>query len=346
MISGGGGYDRTMYDGLVRGYATAAGGINGFTVRGGFEGGTDTISGVESIEFLDGRFSFETDSLYAVVYRMYDAAFDRGPDVFGMRTWTDELARGTPLSRLSDVFEASPEFQRRYGALTNTDFLKEMYRFSLDREADTEGLAHWVRNMDNGMTRAEVLYHFSESQEHKDVMTAKILAQGMWIQDEATFLIARMYDAALDRNPDLAGLRTWRAEMANGLTELQLAQAFMTSQEFQTRFGALNNQQYVEMLYQTALGRVGDAQGVADWTARLNSGTSRAAGGKGRRRGREHQGAARRGPPGAWPSRGRGKDRHDRLSDGNRDHRGRHRHRGPAHGGVHALDVEHHRPGV
>lgn len=276
VISGGGGYDRTMYDGLVRGYATAAGGINGFTVRGGFEGGTDTISGVESIEFLDGRFSFETDSLYAVVYRMYDAAFDRGPDVFGMRTWTDELARGTPLSRLSDVFEASPEFQRRYGALTNTDFLKEMYRFSLDREADTEGLAHWVRNMDNGMTRAEVLYHFSESQEHKDVMTAKILAQGMWIQDEATFLIARMYDAALDRNPDLAGLRTWRAEMANGLTELQLAQAFMTSQEFQTRFGALNNQQYVEMLYQTALGRVGDAQGVADWTARLNSGTSRA----------------------------------------------------------------------
>ena len=260
----------------MRGYSQVGGGVSDFVVRGGVEGGTDRLSGVESIEFLDGRLSFETDSLYAVVYRMYDAAFDREPDVFGMHTWSQELARGTPLSRLSDVFEASPEFKARYGALSNSDFIKEMYRFSLNREADAGGLAHWLNNMSNGMSRAEVLYHFSESQEHKTVMADRIAMQGMWIQDEATFLIARMYDAALDRNPDLHGLKTWRAEMANGLTELQLAQAFMTSQEFQTRFGALNNQQYVEMLYRTALGREGDADGVSHWTARLNGGTSRA----------------------------------------------------------------------
>ena len=277
VITGGGGIDRALYNGLYLGYAQTSGGFAGMTVRGGIEGGTDTVSGVESVEFLDGRLSFETDTWQSVVYRMYDAAFDRGPDPFGMVTWTEALAGGMNLRVLSDTFEASAEFQTRYGALNNTNFIKEMYRFSLNREADAPGLLHWENLMAGGMTRAEVLYHFSESLEHKNVMTTRILAEGMWIQDENTISIARLYDSILDKLPDIAGLRAYHTQVAdNGMTLLQVAQALMGQPEYQALYGGLANQAFVEKVYQVILNRAGDPGGVASWTAQLDAGLSRA----------------------------------------------------------------------
>ncbi|MBN8529248.1 MAG: DUF4214 domain-containing protein [Caulobacterales bacterium] len=275
-ITGGAGIDRAVYNGLYLGYAQTSGGFNGMTVRGGLEGGTDTVSGVETVQFLDGALSYETDTWQSVVYRMYDAAFDRGPDPFGMVTWTDALAGGMNLRVLSDTFEASAEFQTRYGALNNTNFIKEMYRFSLNREADAPGLAHWENLMAGGMTRAEVLYHFSESIEHKNVMTTRILAEGMWIQDENTISIARLYDSILDKLPDIAGLRSYRNQMDTGATLLQVAQLLMNQPEYAAIYGGLTNQQFVEKMYQVILNRAGDTGGVASWTAQLNGGLSRA----------------------------------------------------------------------
>ena len=275
MIQGGGGIDRALYQGLYGGYART-GSVNNLKLVGGLEGGTDTVSGVETVQFLDGALSFQTDTWQSVVYRMYDAAFDRGPDPFGMVTWTDALAGGMNLSVLSDTFEASAEFQARYGALNNTNFIKEMYRFSLNREADAPGLAHWEGLMAGGMTRAEVLYHFSESIEHKNVMTTRILAEGMWIQDENTIAIARLYDSILDKLPDLAGLRAYRNQMTDGATLLQVAQSLMGQPEYQTVYGGLANQAFVEKIYQVILNRAGDTNGIASWTAQLDAGLSRA----------------------------------------------------------------------
>lgn len=275
-ITGGGGIDRAVYNGLYRGYAETSGGFSGMTVRGGLEGGTDTVSGVETVQFLDGALSFQTDTWQSVVYRMYDAAFDRGPDPFGMVTWTEALAGGMNLSVLSDTFEASAEFQARYGALNNSAFITEMYRFSLNREPDEPGLQHWLNFMNNGMTRAEVLYHFSELIEHKNVMTARILAEGMWIQDENTIAIARLYDSILDKLPDIAGLRSYRNQMDAGTTLLQVAQALMGQPEYQAVYGGLGNQAFVEKMYQVILNRTGDSGGIASWTAQLDAGLSRA----------------------------------------------------------------------
>ena len=53
------------------------------------------------------------------------------------------------------------------------------------------------------------------------------------------------------------------------------ADAFVASQEFTNRYGALSNRDYVAALYVNVLGRQADATGLANWVAQLNGGASR-----------------------------------------------------------------------
>jgi hypothetical protein len=45
-----------------------------------------------------------------------------------------------------------------------------------------------------------------------------------------------------------------------------------SSYEFQARFGALSNRDFVEQLYETAMGREGEAAGVDAWSRVLDAG--------------------------------------------------------------------------
>ena len=89
--------------------------------------------------------------------------------------------------------------------------------------------------------------------------------------------VARLYDAALDRLPDQAGLNAWTGAVQGGQPLSGLASGFLASDEFRARFGDIgDNGAYVDRLYQNVLGRAGDAAGREAWTAALNAGTSRA----------------------------------------------------------------------
>ncbi|MBU1346995.1 MAG: DUF4214 domain-containing protein [Alphaproteobacteria bacterium] len=88
-------------------------------------------------------------------------------------------------------------------------------------------------------------------------------------------IIARLYDATLDRLPDPAGLAGWVAALDGGMPLDQIAGAFVGSAEFQQRYGALSNQAFVEQLYRFCLDREGEPAGVNGWVNLLNSGTSR-----------------------------------------------------------------------
>jgi hypothetical protein len=79
------------------------------------------------------------DSRDAQVTRLYDTVFDRAPDSEGQAFWTDALNRGTSLDTLADLFTVSPEFQSRYGAVNNREFVDLLYRNTLNREADDAG---------------------------------------------------------------------------------------------------------------------------------------------------------------------------------------------------------------
>lgn len=88
---------------------------------------------------------------------------------------------------------------------------------------------------------------------------------------------ARLYQAALDRAPDLTGLDEWTAALNAGTLNIDgVALAFISSPEFQAKYGALDNTAFVVQLYQNVLHRSPDPTGEQGWVNQLNNGMSRA----------------------------------------------------------------------
>lgn len=85
-------------------------------------------------------------------------------------------------------------------------------------------------------------------------------------------LIYRLYKAAFERTPDEGGLRYWAGVKANGADFISISDAFRNSPEFKTKYGELNNNDYVYKLYNNVLTREPDAGGLAWWQNELNTG--------------------------------------------------------------------------
>jgi hypothetical protein len=90
--------------------------------------------------------------------------------------------------------------------------------------------------------------------------------------------VNRLYGAAFLRGADQAGLNAWSSAIAAGTPISSVAQGFIGSAEFQSRYGTNpSTSDFVEALYVNALGRPSDAPGKAAWVAAIDSGgTSRA----------------------------------------------------------------------
>lgn len=106
--------------------------------------------------------------------------------------------------------------------------------------------------------------------------------------------VALLYQGALGRSPDPAGLLSW-IKLANALTpaqqamgvyalsdvsanyngNLSIAGGFTNSTEFVTKYGSLTNDQFVTQLYSNILDRAPDATGYATWMGELTAGQSR-----------------------------------------------------------------------
>ena len=87
----------------------------------------------------------------------------------------------------------------------------------------------------------------------------------------------RLYMAALDRTPDPAGLASWTNLLRSGTDLDDVAHGFVTSAEFESRYGDLDNSEYVTQLYRNVLNRTPDASGHANWIAHLEAGETREA---------------------------------------------------------------------
>jgi phospholipase/lecithinase/hemolysin len=101
---------------------------------------------------------------------------------------------------------------------------------------------------------------------------------GVFDPTGATEDVARLYGAALERAPDLAGLQYWTAEIDDLHVSLAaVANALAASPEFIQDSGSLSNAAFVNQLYQNVLDRPADAAGTQYWDGVLASGASRGA---------------------------------------------------------------------
>jgi hypothetical protein len=176
-IDGGTGLDTLVLGGKHTDYVIPHT-TTGFSVSG--PGVNEWVTNVERLQFSDGVVGLDISGDAGQAYRLYQAAFNRVPDLGGLGYQTNALDTGTSLVQVAANFIASPEFQATYGSVDDREFITLLYRNVLHREPEQAGLDFHMNELASGETRADVLTHFSESPENQ----ANVIGQ---IQDGMFF---------------------------------------------------------------------------------------------------------------------------------------------------------------
>jgi len=169
----------------------------------------------------------------------------------------------------------SQEFQNTYGDLGNRAFIEQLYRNVLDREGDATGINAFTGALDGGQSRASVVIEFANSPEFLQLMAlpSASFATNVIIHP-AEGQVFRIYQAVFDRAPDAGGFEAFVNSLQNNiLTVESITAEFVASQEFQNTYGDLTNEAFVEALYTNVLPDNMDAQGRANFTEALDTGT-------------------------------------------------------------------------
>lgn len=166
-LNGGGGIDTAVYDGDRSNYTITIT-ATGVTVAGA-DNSSDTLVGVERLQFQDRLVDVDIGDHTWQTYRLYQAAFNRAPDGSGLKYWAGQMENGVNLNQIASQFISSAEFQSLYGNNpTNQQFVANLYNNVLHRAPDQGGLDYWVAQLDNhARTQAEVLASFAESPENQ-----------------------------------------------------------------------------------------------------------------------------------------------------------------------------------
>ena len=200
---GNGGHDEIIFRGLSSEYSIStdsAGNVYIVDKLADRDGTTET-HGIEFLQFFD-KIVFVENADNANIARLYSAALGRAPDIGGLSGWEDIYAKnissaakagGVYLSlaqtdngfgtSIAGGFTHSVEFQSRYGNLTDSGFVTQLYLNVLGRVPSSSELSAWVSLIQNGdasgthYTREMVLVGFAESPENIAKTTADWLIQ-------------------------------------------------------------------------------------------------------------------------------------------------------------------------
>ncbi|MES2346406.1 MAG: DUF4214 domain-containing protein [Pseudomonadota bacterium] len=173
LLTGGAGTDVAVFSGNRANYTVLASGTE-FVVTN--SGGSDLLSGVERLRFADGSgVALDIGGAAGQTYRMYQAAFNRTPDLGGVGFWLNQLDHGLSLTGMAQFFLDSPENVRTYGSLDDTGFVTQMYANVLHRAPDAQGLQFYLDGFAaHSFSRAQVLQGFSESPENQVAVIGSI----------------------------------------------------------------------------------------------------------------------------------------------------------------------------
>jgi hypothetical protein len=131
--------------------------------------GVQTVVNPMRLAFKDVSIAFDTSGNAGATYRLYQAAFDRKPDLGGMGFWLKALDGGYSAVDMARGFMASAEFKSLYGAAsTNEQLIKGLYKNVLHRDPDAGGFDFWMKALQNGYSREAVLNYFADSPENRE----------------------------------------------------------------------------------------------------------------------------------------------------------------------------------
>ncbi|MBZ2208923.1 DUF4214 domain-containing protein [Massilia soli] len=169
LLISGGGRDIAVFSGSAAEYLLAADGSTLTVLDTLGRDGRDTLEGVQRLWFADKHLAMDLDGNAGDMYRLYQAAFDRKPDLDGLGFWIGMLDDGMSLADISAAFTTAPEFRDLYGAApSNSSALTKFYQNVLHREPEQAGFDYWLDVMNNkGGALSAVLMAFSDSPENQ-----------------------------------------------------------------------------------------------------------------------------------------------------------------------------------
>lgn len=154
----------------------------GFTVSAGAPATVQMGSGPDTVLAADGQIMLGlNDAIAGPVWRIYQAALDRQPDTTGFQAWMSGVQNGLGLQQVAQSFIASPEFQAKYGAQSDAQFVDQLYHNVLGRVPDPAGLAAWTDGLSHGLGREVVLLGFADSAENMANTVAHAGTDGYWV---------------------------------------------------------------------------------------------------------------------------------------------------------------------
>ena len=230
---------------------------------------------------LDSR-EHNANSPAAQVERLYDIFLNREADVGGLSSWIALIKAGLTIDAVATGIMASQEFQQQHpDGLSDSQFVELMYNNALGRDPVTSGsdlasFQSWVDLLNGGASRVSVALGISESPEHQ-LVQAPLYAQGLPVPDDKIDFVEHLYESLLGRAGDDAGIASWVNLLNGGVTQDTVTAGFLGSAEFGAQHGNLGSDvDFIQTIYQGALGRSADADGLQTWLNLLAQGGNRA----------------------------------------------------------------------
>jgi len=171
-VNAGAGFDEVVINESANKFDTVISASGQLTLTSTTNGTTKTISNAEYIAFQNAEGNAvsvvvnTSSEIESFVTRLYEA-FGRFAEKDGLKYWTDEVTSGnTDLTHLAGSFLNTAEGQGVYSPdMGNALFVSKVYAQVLDRTLDDSSKEWWVQQMQDGMTKAEVMAKIVSSDE-------------------------------------------------------------------------------------------------------------------------------------------------------------------------------------
>lgn len=190
------------------------------------------------------------------VERFYETILGRGSDATGNNYWTDNLATGVLSGEnIARGFINSAEFQGR--GTSNAEYVNTLYSAFFDRPADTGGFNAWMKQLDGGADRADVLKGFTASREFKN------LSESFGIRPELS-------TGTGSTDALIVGDATDTSTLRGGVGNQVLSDESGAVRDPGSRKDITESGQVLR-LYGATLGRIPDANGFLGWMKALDT---------------------------------------------------------------------------
>lgn len=233
---------------------------------------------VEEMESLNNMRAIVDTPIQQYVRRLYEVLLERQPDTQGFNTYVHALEKGkSTAGGVALAIIDSPEFiNKKYSDQT---YVKKLYSALLNRRAGSSEVAEWANQIKEGVSRRFVLAQVVQSPEFLKICNSCKISPGnipiLENRDKnykITAYVSRCYRNILGRTADVQGLNTWTGVLLSGKGGSEIVNSFILSDEFKRK--RKNNSEFIDIMYQSMLGRAADAGGKANWLDCLEKGVS------------------------------------------------------------------------